>query len=297
MSIDTNIYNFTQYGNDTAGLVQFVQTADELGFHNVRFLDHVVGIVAEKHGGIAQTPYTNKSHIHEIFTLIAYLTALTQRIQFVTGVLVPTQRETCLVAKQAAEIDLLSGGRLRLGMGVGYNEIEFEALGADFGTRGKRLEEQIAVMRAFWTQEEVNFKGRWHNIRDASLAPLPLQRPIPVWLGMGRMYAPVPSDAVLDRVGRIADGWLPMIQPGPEARECIRKVHDAARAAGRDPSKIGMDVSLVVGEKTRQELIDEIKAFRELGATYINAYFPPSSAKGEIEAMKRFRHEVMDAVA
>ncbi len=297
MSFGTNVYNFTQYGNDVPGLIEFVRTADELGFHNMRFLDHVVGIVAEKHGGIAQTPYTNKSYIHEIFTLIAYLAALTHRIQFVTGVLVPTQRETCLVAKQAAEIDILSGGRLRLGMGVGYNAVEFETLGANFKTRGKRFEEQVAVMRAFWTEEEVNYKGQWHNIRDASLAPLPIQRPIPIWFGMGRMYAPVPSDAILERVGRLADGWLPMIQPGPEGRECVRKVHAAARAAGRDPAKLGMDVSLVVADKSKAQLIDEVKAFRELGATYINAYFPASSAKGEIEAMKRFRGEVMDSLA
>src|SRR5258708_3760795 len=147
MNFGTNVYNFTQYGDNLPGMVEFVQAADELGYHNVRFLDHVIGIVAEKHGGIAQTPYTNKSYIHEIFTLIAYLTALTTRVQFVTGVLVPTQRETCLVAKQAAEIDILSGGRLRLGMGVGYNPVEFEALGANFKDRGRRFEEQVAVMR------------------------------------------------------------------------------------------------------------------------------------------------------
>jgi len=112
---------------------------------------------------------------------------------------------------------------------------------------------------------------------------------------MGRMTAPVPSDAILARVGRLADGWLPMIQPGPEAHECVRKVHDAARSAGRDPTGIGMDVSLVVGDKSKSALIDAVKAFRDLGATYINAYFPASSPKGEIEAMKRFRGEVMDA--
>lgn len=295
MNFGTNVYNFTQYGDDVPGLIEFVREADALGFHNMRFLDHVIGIVAEKHGGIAQTPYTNKSYIHEVFTLIAYLAALTRRIQFVTGVLVPTQRETCLVAKQAAEIDILSGGRLRLGMGVGYNAVEFAALGANFKDRGKRFEEQVAVMRAFWTQEEVTFKGQWHSIRDASLAPLPIQRPIPIWFGMGRMYAPVPSDAILARVGRLADGWLPMIQPGPEAVECVRKVHAAARAAGRDPAQIGMDVSLVVGNKTRSQLIDEVGAFRELGATHINAYFPASSAKGEIDSMRRFRSDVMDA--
>jgi probable F420-dependent oxidoreductase len=293
LKFGTNVYNFTQYGNDTPGLIEFVRSADELGFHNMRFLDHVIGIVAEKHGGIAQTPYTNKSHIHEIFTLIAHLAALTQRLQFVTGVLVPTQRETCLVAKQAAEIDILSGGRLRLGMGVGYNPVEFECLGADFKTRGRRFEEQVAVMRALWTCEEVTFKGQWHSIRDASLAPLPLQRPIPIWFGMGRMTAPIPSDTILNRVGRLADGWLPMFQPGAEARETIRKVHNAARAAGRDPAQIGMDVSLVVQDKSSAKLRDEIKAFAELGATHVNAYFPPSSAKGEIEAMKRFQGEVI----
>ena len=231
MKLGTNAYMFTNYGPKVPELVKFFQAADTLGYNHVRYLDHVIGIVAEKHGGIAQTPYTAKSYIHEVFTLFAYIAALTKRVELVTGVLVLTQRETCLVAKQAAEIDILSGGRLRLGVGVGYNPVEFEALNAEFKTRGKRFEEQIAVLRAFWTQEEVSYKGQWHSIRDASLSPS-LGRTIPLWFGLGRRIAPYPPDAVLNRIGRLADGWMPLFQPSPEGEVCKQKVHAAARARG-----------------------------------------------------------------
>lgn len=294
MKFGTNLYKFTQYGDDLPGLLQFVRKADELGYHHMRVLDHVVGIVAEKHAGIADTPYTAKSFIHECFTLMAYLSAVTKDIKLMTGVLVLPQRQTPLVAKQAAEIDILSGGRLLLGIGIGYNPVEFGVMGADFSNRAKRFEEQVAVLRAFWTQDVVNYKGQWHSITDASLAPLPKQRPIPLWFGLGRNIKPIPPDRVLNRIGRLADGWLPLFKADAEARDAVRKVHAAAREAGRKPESIEMEMSLWVEDKSKQQLLDEIKSLRDFGAARLNVRFAANSVAAHIEAIQRFR-EVIDA--
>jgi probable F420-dependent oxidoreductase len=207
-------------------------------------------------------------------------------------VLVLTQRETCLVAKQAAEVDMLSGGRIRLGVGVGYNPIEFEALNADFKTRGKRFEEQIAVLRAFWTQEEVTFKGQWHNIRDASLSPSP-GRTIPLWFGLGRRIAPYPPDAVLNRIGRLADGWLPLFKPGPEGETCKQKVHAAARAAGRDPAQIGMEMTLMVDPGNVARALDDARRYRDFGATHAMLRWESVSPADDIDMLKRTAGELI----
>ena len=157
MKVGTNVYQFPRFGNDLAGIVRFVRTADELGYHHMRFLDHVVGIVAERHGGIAETPYTSESSIRECFTLMAYLAPVTKQIRFVTGVVALPMRQTVLVAKQAAEIDIYTGGRLILGVGIGYNPVEFESLGAEFKTRARRFEEQIDVLRKLWMAHDYRF--------------------------------------------------------------------------------------------------------------------------------------------
>ncbi len=292
MKFGTNAYMFTNYGAKVPELVKYFQTADELGFNHMRYLDHVIGIVAEKHGGIAQTPYTSKSYIHEVFTLFAYLAALTKRIEFVTGVLVLTQRETCLVAKQAAEVDILSGGRIRLGVGVGYNPIEFAALNAEFKTRGKRFEEQVAVLREFWTKEEVTFKGQWHDIQDASLSPS-LGRNIPLWFGLGRRIAPYPPDGVLNRIGRLADGWMPLFIPGPEGEVCKQKVHAAAKAAGRNPAAIGMEMTLMVDPKNMAKSLDDARRYRDFGATHAMVRWESKSAQDDIDMLKRVADELI----
>lgn len=294
MKFGTNVYRFTQYGANLAGTVDFIRTAEKLGYSHIRFLDHVVGIAAEKHGGIAQTPYTSTSYIHEVFTLLAYLAGKTETIRFVTGVLILPQRQTLLVAKQAAEIDILSGGRLTLGVGVGYNPIEFRAMGGNFAERGRYFEEQIAVLRMLWTQEEVTFKGQWHDIEDASLAPRPIQQPIPIWLGFGRRIAPIPPDKVLQRVGRLADGCLPQWRATEEARAALQKIRSAAVDAGRDPDAITVEMSLYTDGLNRSQLIDEVKRIEEFGARQINVRWDNlKSVEENIEALKRFR-EVMD---
>ncbi len=287
MKLGTNVYRFPDFSTDFRELVSFVQTAEQLGFAHVRFLDHVVGIVAEKHGGIAQTPYTDKSVIREVFTLLAYLSAVTTRIEFTTGVLVLPQRQTALIAKQAAEIDIMSGGRLTLGVGLGYNEVEYEALGANFKTRVSMFEEQVEVLRLLWTENDVSFEGRFHKLRNVSLSPRPVQRPIPLFFGMGRAIAPIPPDAVLERCGRLADGWLPIFQPDAEGRAAVTKMENAARAAGRDPSQIVMEMGFKVEGLSPEQIRDEVKKRRDFGATRINFLVPGKSAAEQTEDIKR----------
>lgn len=287
LQFGTNVYKFPQFGPDVEPLVEFVQTAERLGFHHMRFLDHVVGIVAERHGGIANTPYTSHSMIREVFTLLSYLSAVTSKIRFVTGVLVLPQRQTVLIAKQAAEVDILSKGRLTLGVGIGYNELEYEALGASYKDRAAVFEEQVQVLRLLWTQEEVTFEGRYHKMTDVSLSPRPIQRPIPLFFGMGRSFAPVPPDAVLRRCGRLADGWLPIFKPDEEGRAAVAKAHQAAIEAGRDPSQLQMELGLDTQGLSPSELNDEIKRRQDFGATRIHLVMPGASPAEQTESMKR----------
>jgi probable F420-dependent oxidoreductase len=224
--------------------------------------DHVLGADVS-HYRDWQGPYTSKDMFHEPFVLYGYLSALTQRLELVTAVIILGQRSTALVAKQAAEVDVLSNGRLRLGVGTGWNPVEYEALNENFHDRGKRSEEQIAVMRALWTEEIVNFEGRWHTIRHAGLNPLPVQRPIPVWLG-GR------AEAVVERVGRLADGWFPQFAPDDAGRETLERMRGYARAAGRDPAEIGIEGRISLQGTTPDIRAKEASAWRELGATHLS---------------------------
>ena len=294
MKFGVNLYKFIHYGDDIAGTREFVTTAEQLGYSHVRLLDHVVGVVAAKHPGTWK--YHSGTTLREIFTLLGYFSAITTRIRLVAAIVVLPMRPTALVAKQAAEIDILSGGRMTLGVGVGYSEVEFDALGTSFKDRGARMEEQIAVMRKLWTEDCVNVQTKWHSLRDVALSPRPIQRPIPIWFGLGSDGKPVPPDPVLERIGRLGDGWLPLFQPVPESQVAVDKVHAAARAAGRKASDITMELNLIIGDKNRTQLLDELKRMRDFGATQVNVHFPAKTAREEIDGAKRFR-EVMDAWA
>ena len=287
VKLGISLYKFPNFGPEIEPLVEYVKLAEDMGFEHVRLLDHVVGIVAERHGGIAQTPYTDKSIIRECFTLMAYLSAVTDKIRFMTAVLGLPQRQTVLVAKQAAEVDILSKGRLTMGVAVGYNPLEFAAMGEDFKTRGKRFEEQIDVMRRLWIDRDVSYKGEWHEFQDVSLSPRPIQRPIPLYFGMGRKIAPIPPDVVLHRVGRLADGWLPIFGPDAEGQKAVDTVFAAAREAGRDPSELTMCMSIDVPDPKDPSFIDDIKRRRDFGASQITLNLLGTSASEQIENLRQ----------
>jgi len=208
------VYPQTEYGSDPGAIKEYAQTVETLGFTHIVAYDHVLGVNPDRPGGW-KGPYTYQSTFQEPFILFSFMAGFTRRIQFTTSIIILPQRQTALVAKQAANLDVLSGGRLRLGVGLGWNQVEYEALNQDFHTRGRRIEEQVTVMRALWTQPLVTFKGRWHDIPDAGLNPLPIQRPIPVWFG-GQ------ADPVLQRTARMGDGWMPNHRNPDDANEmCI----------------------------------------------------------------------------
>jgi probable F420-dependent oxidoreductase len=283
----------TEIGADLAAVRDYIQATEELGYSHLRILDHVLGADPQWHPEVPVLYYTHRSVIHEPFTLMAYVAALTSRVHLVTGILILPQRQTALVAKQAAELDVLSNGRLRLGVGVGWNPVEYEALGQDFHTRGKRCEEQISVLRALWTQEVVNFHGRWHQISHAGLNPPPIQRPIPIWIGAGSPAHPIPPEAALRRIARLADGWFPLFGLGDaEGREAIARLHGYVKEAGRDPKALGLEGRITLPGKEPEHWATEIKAWQDLGATHLAVVTGGGglrSPREHIEVLRRFK--------
>lgn len=230
------VFPQTEFGSDPAALRDYVQTAESLGFSHILAYDHVLGANPNRPGGW-QGPYTHQDPFHEVFVLFSYMAALSATLEFVTGILILPQRETAVVAKQAATLDVLSNGRFRLGVGVGWNKVEMESLGQNFHTRGRRVEEQIDVLKLLFTQELVIFKGEWHDIADAGLNPMPVQRPIPIWLG-GH------SDVVLRRLARKGDGWLPGYRTAEAAQESLDKIEEYLGEYGRSRRDIGLEPRL-----------------------------------------------------
>lgn len=255
------VFPQTELGGDAGAVRAYGQGVEELGFTHILAYDHVVGADPEVHAGWSG-PYDVHTTFHEPLVMFGYLAAITPTVELVTGVIILPQRQTALVAKQAAEVDLLSGGRLRLGIGIGWNAVEYEALGEDFGNRGKRSEEQISLLRRLWTEPSVTFDGRYHDITGAGLAPLPVQRPIPVWIGSA-------SDAGYRRAGRMADGWFPMMAPGPGLDHARAVLSDAAEAAGRDPSAIGME-GRTAWRGDDEAALREIGAWAQAGASHLS---------------------------
>jgi probable F420-dependent oxidoreductase len=255
------VFPQTEIGDDPVLIRDFTQTAEGLGYSHLLVFDHVLG-AGLAHRPDWRGPYDTDDAFHEPFVLFGYLAGLTERIELVTGVLVLPQRQTALVAKQAAEVDVLSGGRLRLGVGVGWNDVEYQALGEDFHNRGRRIEEQIALMRALWTEPVVDFEGRWHRVPEAGINPLPLQRPIPVWLG-GQ------AEPVLRRIGAMGDGWFPQMLPDQRARKALDRLRGYAADNGRDPVQLGVEPRVEIRYGDPADWPALIEDWRELGATHV----------------------------
>ena len=250
-------------GADPGPVRDYAQGVEGLGFTHITAFDQVVGLDRTR---FERWPYVHDHEdlFHEVFVLFGFLAGLTSRIGLATGVLVLPQRQTALVAKQAAEVDVLSGGRLRLGIGVGIKPEEFEALEIAYPRRGRRCEEQMALLRALWTNEVVDYEGEWHRVRHGGINPLPVQRPIPIWIG-GH------SPPVLDRIARSADGWMPNFEPDEEGAAIVARLHDRARAHGRDPAEIGFEATVNVLGRTPEQWREDALAWRALGATHLSA--------------------------
>jgi probable F420-dependent oxidoreductase len=255
------VFPQTEIGADPGAIRAYVDAVAGLGYRHLLAYDHVLGADPAVHRGWSG-PYDIGNTFHEPMVLFGWLSGLSP-LEFVTGILIAPQRQTALVAKQAAEVDVLSGGRLRLGLGIGWNPVEYEALGQPFSDRGARLDEQVLLLRRLWTEESVTFAGRYHSITGAGLAPLPVQRPIPIWLGA---MAP----AALRRVGRVADGWFPMVTPGPSLDEALGVIATSAAAAGRDVSAIGMEGRVEWSTGDPERIRHHAEKWRRSGATHLS---------------------------
>lgn len=277
-----------EFGNDPIAIRDYTQTAEDLGYDYFLVYDHVLGANPDRPGWDERWPYTYKNPFHEPFVLFGFLAGLTKTIEFVTGILILPQRQTALVAKQAAEVDVLSGGRLRLGMGIGWNEVEYEALGKNFRNRGKRIEEQVSLLRQLWTNELVDYEGRYETIPDAGLNPLPVQRPIPIWFG-GM------ADVVLRRMARLGDGWFPSYAPGDKLQAQLDRLHSYLLEAGRQPEDFGIDGHFSIAASSQPEWVNELEAWRQLGATHVGVNTMGAgldTPQAHIEAIRRFKEIV-----
>jgi probable F420-dependent oxidoreductase len=251
----------TEIGADAGSVRAYGQRVEELGFRHLLAYDHVVGADPAVHADW-RGPYDVDNTFHEPLVAFGYLAAVTATVELVTGVIILPQRQAVLVAKQAAEVDLLSGGRLRLGVGIGWNAVEYEALGQDFTNRGKRFEEQIGLMRRLWTEPSITLDGTFHQVTGAGLAPLPLQRPIPVWIG-------AQSPPAYRRAGRLADGWFPQMQPGAELDEARELVTQAAVAAGRDAADVAME-GRILWTGDQDGFADGLRRWADTGASHVS---------------------------
>jgi probable F420-dependent oxidoreductase len=281
------VFPQTEIGNDPLVIRDYAQAAEDLGYNHLLAFDHVVGGHPDRFRGQRPPPYTHESPFHEPFVLFGYLAALTARLELVAGVLVLPQRQTVLVAKQAAEVQSLSQGRLRLGVGIGWNFVEYEALGESFQNRGARIGEQVEVLRRLWSQELVDFAGKYHTLHPLGINPRP-GRAIPIWMGGT-------ADAVLRRTARLADGWFPQAAPGPELSEMLERLRRYVREAGRQPEEVGVEGRLTIAQTPEAEWAATARAWRELGAGYLCVNTMRAglgSPQAHIEAIRRFKEAV-----
>lgn len=295
------IFPITEIGTDPTAVRDYTQAIEELGYDHLVVFDHVLGADPSKHE--LWGPYTHEFQFHEPFVLMGYLAAITKTIELATGIVIAPQRQTALLAKQAAEVDVLSGGRLRLGLGIGWNQVEYEGLGQDFSTRGKRIEEQMELMRLLWSNELITFNGKWDKITDAGINPLPVQQPMPIWMGGW-------ADAMIKRIARIGDGWFAFFKPDDEGKRMIEKLHEYATEAGRDPAGIGIESWVTVNNaqvlagwnqkpedkllRSPDEWCEEVAAYQALGSTHIACWtmYADLTPDQHIDVARRFKEAV-----
>ncbi|MDA0231644.1 MAG: LLM class F420-dependent oxidoreductase [Proteobacteria bacterium] len=286
------VYPQIDVGDDPGAAKAFAIAVEELGYDHILAFDHVIG--GNPASNAREHFYTNEHAFLEPLMCFAYMAAVTERIEFISGILISPQRQTVLIAKQAATLDFLSGGRLRLGIGVGWNTIEYEALGADFTVRGKRCEEQIELLRRLWTEPLVTFEGKWDRVIDAGINPLPKQRPIPIWIGGHK-------DVAVRRAARLADGWLPLFPPDERGATKVASFKQYVADAGRDMADVGLESWINVGNYddgfgalclTEESWHQWTSGWKELGATHISVNTMKSgftSIDQHIEKLAQFK--------
>jgi probable F420-dependent oxidoreductase len=264
--------------SDPVALRDLAQGLEDVGIDFVSMPEHVVGTHPDRVPG--QVIHTYDKPYYEPIAALGFIAGATTRLELATSIMILPQRQTVLVAKQIAMLDLLCGGRLRLGVGVGRNAVEYQALNEDFSNRGARMEEQIEVLRRLWTEDLVAFNGRWHTLDGVGINPRPT-RSIPIWMGS---FFQGTTNRVLERIGRMGDGWFPQSGPGEELISALGFIHDAARSAGRNPASIGIECVTNVGfDGSAAEWSTTAKQFSALGATHLKAMLKPE--RNDVDAI------------
>ena len=275
----------TEIGADRGAIRAYAQAVEQMGYQHLVAFDHVLG--ADPAHRPNWRGYTHKDMFHELFVLFGYLAAITE-LELVSAVVILPQRQTALVAKQAAEVDVLTGGKFRLGVGVGWNPVDYEGLGMDFRVRGRMMEEQIEVMRQLWSEEIISFQGKYHTITEAGLNPLPVKHSIPVWLGGS-------VDAVLRRVARIGDGWLPEGKPDDQMRATLERLRSYIVEEGRDPKSVGIEARVFAADGNLDDWVSHTEGWRALGATHITLNTMDAgytSLDQHLDALRRYKEAV-----
>lgn len=300
-------YPVTDLGTDPDTLRTFAQGAEEAGYDGLLLSEHVLGVDVKSrpewrpYNHVLQGPgepiYDQTYPFFDPFVAFGFLASVTRRIKLGTGVMVLGMRQTALVAKQAAIADVLSGGRLILAIGSGWNDVEYEAMGVDFRSRGRRMDEQIALLRALWTQDVVNFEGQWHTVRGAGINPLPVQRPIPLWIGGA-------SAAAVKRAALLGDGYYPGLLPDEDENARLQRLREIATEAGRDLSRIAVLGAITQGPREPERMVKSAQRWRDLGATHLTVRtsshpvvwprdMPPADRSAAVEkhldALRRFK--------
>ncbi len=284
------VFPQTEFDGDALAVRDYAQTVEELGFSHIAAYDHVLGANPDRPGGW-QGRYTYKDPFLEPFVLFSYMAAVTRQVMLATNIIILPQRQTALVAKQAATLDVLSGGRVRLGIGLGWNAVEYTALNEDFHTRGRRIEEQVEVLRRLWTAPLVTFAGKWHTIPDAGINPLPIQRPIPIWFGGT-------ADAALRRAARVGDGWMCNFRDPRDARPAVARLMQYLREAGRDAASFGFEARIPYGDGSPRVWEALLRDWQALGATMFSVNTMGigfDSPAAHLNAIKRFAQSMLSA--
>ena len=271
-------------GTDPVRIRDWAQAAEELGYDHIEVPDHVFGATARD----GWSPrYNEQDAFHETFVTLGFLAGVTTTIGLASGVLILPQRQTGVVAKQATQVDILSGGRLRLGVGVGWNHVEYEALNEDWKSRGTRQREQVEVLKKLWCDDLVTYQGRFHQFTEVNITPRPVQRPIPVWFGGS-------SDAVVKRAAQIGDGWMPIMAPDHEAEDKLEQLRNHLSDCGRDPSAFGIEGWLRMDKADPDEWSVAAEGWRKLGADIVMLYpmYRIPNLDDQIETLRRFKEVV-----
>jgi len=283
------IYPQTEMEADAGAIREYAVAVEEMGFTHISAYDHVLGANTANRPDW-KGPYRLETSFQEPLVLFSFMAAVTSGLGFFTAILILSQRQAALVAKQTACLDIFCEGRLRLGVGTGWNQVEYEALGMSYPERGKRIEDQIEVLRGLWSQDAVSFDTEFHKISDAGINPLPVQRPIPVWLGGGSdrpFFGARANEKVIRRIARIADGWCPMWQPGPRAQELMEILRNFCHEFGRNPEDIGLEGTYVAARSEQDHWSEGLAAWRAMGASHLSVITMNEGLQGVKEHLQR----------